>query len=100
MGNFPGGSAWAMARDIGDGYQLVTERTFKRLATGEIEQLAFEMDRLLRDVRGDQPSLDDLAAIQLRNRKMMRLNQALVVLRNYQQKNRRGPAGPPPPASG
>ncbi len=88
MGNFLGGSAWAMAHDIMGGFVLVTERTFSRMLPGEIDQLAFEMDRALREVRGDQAPLDDLAAIQQRNRKIQRVNSALIILRAHRQKRR------------
>lgn len=90
---FPGGSAYAMAKDIAEGYLLVTERTFGRLLPGELDQLAFEMERALRDIRGNQPSIDDLTAVKLRNRKIQRLNGATVMLRSYQQ--RRGHRGMP-----
>lgn len=79
-----------MARDIGEGYHLVTERTFKKMSRGEIDLLAQEIDHALRDVRGEQPASEDLAAVQLRNRRIQRLNTALLVLRNYQAKSRRG----------
>ena len=88
MGNFLGGSAWAMARDIMEGFILVTERTFARMLPNELDQLAFEMDRALREVRGDQPALDDLAAIQQRNRKISRVNSAMIILRAHRQKRR------------
>jgi hypothetical protein len=88
MANYMGGSAWAMARDIMEGFILVTERTFARMLPTELDQLAFEMDRIMRDVRGDQPSLDDLPAIQQRNRKISRLNTALMILRAHRQKRR------------
>ncbi|MCZ7651550.1 MAG: hypothetical protein M5U13_10510 [Thermoanaerobaculia bacterium] len=95
MASFPGGSAWAMAKDIAEGYVLCTERTFQRFAASELDQLAFEIDRMQRDVRGNQPPLDDLPAIQLRNRKLQRLTGAISMLRAYQQRMRRGkPAGP------
>ena len=57
---FPGGSAYAMVRDVAEGYLLVTERTFKMMSRPELDQLTFEIDRHLRELRGDQPSLDDL----------------------------------------
>jgi hypothetical protein len=88
VGNFMGGSAWAMARDIMEGFILVTDRTFARMLPSELDQLTFEMDRVMRDVRGEQPALDDLPAIQLRNRKISRLNTALMILRSYRQKRR------------
>jgi hypothetical protein len=80
---FPGGSAYAMTRDIAEGYTLVTERTFRSLTAADLDKLVFEMDRHLRELRGDQPSLDDIPAIQLRNRRIQRLNQALLVLRSF-----------------
>lgn len=72
----------------GGGFLLVTERTYQRFAVEELDQLAFELDRLLRDLRGEQPALDDLPAIQQRNRKLQRLNSALSMLRGFQQRAR------------
>jgi hypothetical protein len=88
MGNFMGGSAWAMAQQIGDGFILVSERTYKRLERVELEKLAFEMDKLLREIRSEQPALDDVPAIQHKNRKMSRLTGALSQLRAYQMRLR------------
>jgi hypothetical protein len=85
---FPGGSAYAMVRDVAEGYLLVTERTFKTMTRAELDQLTFEIDRHLRELRGDQPALDDLAAIQLRQRRMQRLNSALAMVRGFRQKQK------------
>ncbi len=85
-----GGSAFSMAKDIAEGYHLVTERTFKNMSRGEVEQLAFELDRCLREIRAEQPPLDDLDLIKSRNRRIQRLNQASLVLRNHQHKIRKG----------
>ncbi|HSM50172.1 MAG TPA: hypothetical protein VLA75_02085 [Thermoanaerobaculia bacterium] len=100
MASFPGGSAWAMAKDIAEGYVLCTERTFQRFAAGELDQLAFEIDRMQRDVRGNQPALDDLPALQVRNRKLQRLSGAIAMLRAYQQRARRGRTATPPSGGG
>lgn len=88
MGSFPGGSAYAMARDIAEGYFTVTERTFQRMGRGDLDKITFEIDRLLREVRGNQPDLDDLPAIQTRNRKIQRINTALMILRAYRLKRK------------
>jgi len=84
----PGGSAFNFARDIGEGFQVVTERTFKGLTRPEMDQLAFEIDRALREIRGEQPPVDDLPMIQAKNRKIQRLNGALTMMRSYRQKVR------------
>ena len=85
---FPGGSAYAMARDVGEGFLLVTERTFKTMSRSDLDQVVFEMDRYLRELRGDQPAIDDLPAVQLRQRRMQRLNSALSMLRSYRMKHK------------
>lgn len=85
---FPGGSAYAMARDVGEGYLLVTERTFKTMSRSDLDQIVFEMDRYLRELRGDQPAIDDLPAVQQRQRKMQRINSALSMVRGYRMKHK------------
>jgi hypothetical protein len=84
--SIPGGSAFGYARDIAEGYQVVTERSFKGLTRPEMDQLAFEIDRALREIRAEQPALDDLPTIQAKNRKIQRLNGALMMMRTYRQK--------------
>jgi hypothetical protein len=67
---------------------LLTERSFKTLTRADLDQLVFEIDRHLRELRGDQPALDDLPGIQLRQRRMQRLNSALMMLRGYRQRQK------------
>jgi len=86
--SFPGGSAYAMARDIAEGYSTVNERTFKNMVRADLDQLTFEMDRHLRELRGEIPAQDDTPALQHRNRRIQRLNTAMVVLRSYRQKRK------------
>lgn len=85
---FMGGSAYAMAHQIGDGYILLTERTFARMLPPELDKLAFEMERLMREVRADQPDLADIPAIQKRNRKITRLQGALTMLQSYRMRRK------------
>jgi hypothetical protein len=82
----PGGSAFGYARDIAEGFQVVTERSFKGLTRPEMDQLAFEIDRALRDIRAEQVATDDLPMIQAKNRRIQRLNGAMTMMRGYRQK--------------
>jgi hypothetical protein len=84
----PGGSAFGYARDIGEGFQVVTERSFKGLSRAEMDSLAFEIDRALRDIRAEQVAVDDLPMIQAKNRRIQRLNGALMMMRSYRAKAR------------
>ena len=77
---FLGGSAYAMARDVSEGFILLNANLLKRMSAEELRQLRFEVDRLLNSVRGDQPSMDNMLAIQTRNRKISRLNSAVFMI--------------------
>ncbi len=85
---FSGGSAYSMARDIAEGYSTVNERTFKNFLRSDLDHLTFELDRHLRELRGEIPAQDDTPALQQRNRRIQRLNTAIVVLRSYRQKSK------------
>jgi hypothetical protein len=85
---FPGGSAYAMARDVAEGYLLVTERTFKTMSRSDLDQIVFELDRHLRELRGEQPPLDDIPALQQRQRRIQRINNALMIVRNYRMRQK------------
>ena len=89
VSGFPGGSAWAMARDIADGYILVTARTFQRMQKAQINTLVAEINRRLRDTRSQQPDLSDSQALRLRNTQIQRLNGALRIVQGM-GKNLRG----------
>ncbi len=86
MANFMGGSAFAMVQQISEGYILVTERTFKRLKKHELDKLRFELDRLMRSIRADQPDLEDQKAVKLRNRKIQRLKTTHMMMRSYRKR--------------
>jgi hypothetical protein len=89
MSKFAGGSAYAMARDIGEGYVTVTDRTFRLMTPGEMQQLEFEIDRFLRELRGSQSPADELRVVQARNRKIQRLTSATMIARVFRQKTKR-----------
>jgi hypothetical protein len=88
VGTFPGGSAYSMVRDVAEGHLMVTERTLKNLDPPDLNTLSFELERHLREIRGEQPPLDDTTAVQQRNRRIQRINAAHMILRSYRMKNR------------
>lgn len=88
MSNFAGGSVYSMVQGIASGTLLVTEKTYKRLTTAELQQLAFELDRQIRLTRSEQPPLDDNQAVQLRHRTIQKLTAALMMLRSHQQRRK------------
>jgi len=86
VSGFGGGSAWSMARDIADGFVAVTERTYRQLEVAQMGQLGHEIERMLRELRGGATSNESNAEVQSRQRRIQRLNSALMMMRAYRQK--------------
>ena len=80
MGNFLGGSAYAMSRDIAEGFVLLNANLLKKFTAPELAQLRQQLEKVQKEVRAEQPSLDDIQAIQKRGRKISRISSALLVL--------------------
>ena len=89
MGGFMGGSAWAMTREISDGFVNVTDRTFKAFTVAEIMKLGHEIERLLRELRGGAVTDEPLPDVQKRQRRIQRLNSARTVMQAHRQRTRR-----------
>lgn len=89
MSKFMGGSAFTMTRDIAGGYVLATERTYRAMSPADMNQLSHEMERHLRELRGESTAHEDTQALQARQRRIQRLNSALTVLRAYRTKAKR-----------
>ena len=90
MGTCMGGSAPAMARQVCDGYTLLSAVSLKRLDLNQMKQLEFEIDKKLRNTRSDQPDLSDQQALQERNRRISRIEGQLRVLRHTIQQKKMG----------
>ncbi|MGV8039404.1 MAG: hypothetical protein AB2L07_04785 [Thermoanaerobaculaceae bacterium] len=89
MSPFMGGSAVAMAGQVADGYTLVTAVQLKRLTDPEMDQLLFELERILRDLRGTAIPLEDVAAIQTKNRKLARISGVVQQIQATRAQRRR-----------
>ncbi len=86
MSVFLGGSAYAMVRDISEGYIIATELTFRKFQPGDFQQFGFEAEKLLREIRGNVPPTGDVEATQKRHRRMQRLQQAVTIANNVRSR--------------
>ena len=80
MANYMGGSAPAMASQIGDGFILLNTNTLKGYLPGELTLLKIELEKLQREARAVVPPQDDALANQSRNRKINRLGSAIQLV--------------------
>lgn len=89
---YMGGSAYAMANSLMDGYILPSPVNLKRLSNEELRDLQFEIEKLLRDQRSIVPDQADTLALQKRNMRLLKLSQAMSVLQNFLSQRLRGRA--------
>ena len=90
MGTYVGGSAPSMARQVCDGFTLLSPVILKRLSLDQMTKLEFELDKRIRETRGEPMDLDDQPALQARNRRLSRIESAMRVLRHSMQQRRMG----------
>jgi len=88
MSGFLGGSAYNMAHEIAEGFIQVTDRTYRGMAAADLQRLAHEIDRHMRELRGEPTAGDDAPQLQARQRKLLRLRSALGILRACQNRRR------------
>jgi len=79
----------SMVKDIAEGYIIVSEYTFKKFQAPDLQAFLVETDKLMRDIRSVMPPPDDMDALQRKNRKLQRLNQALTIANAFRAKFRR-----------
>jgi len=78
--------AWKVAADLSEGYVTLNPVTLKKYERHEVDALAKELEKLARDLRSQAVPQDDAEASQTRNRKLLRLSQATVVLQNWRMR--------------
>jgi len=81
-----GGSAWKMAKDITEGYLTVNLSNLKKYTVADLRLLAFELGKYERSIRGETMDLEDMEAIKSRNRRLQRISQAMMVMRDFAQR--------------
>ena len=89
MSSFLGGSAYTMAHEIAEGFVQVTDRTYRGMAAADLQKLAQEIDRHMRELRGEPSATDGPVELQARQRKLLRLRGALSILRAHQSRSAR-----------
>jgi hypothetical protein len=72
-----------MAADLSEGYVTLNPVTLKKYEKHEIDALAKELEKVVRDTRSQVVPQDDAEASQTKNRKLLRLSQANVVLNSW-----------------
>jgi hypothetical protein len=79
-----------MANQICDGFTLMSQAVVKRLDLNQMKELEFQLDKRLRETRGEPMDLTDQDGVTKRNRRISRIEGALRVLRHTMQQRKLG----------
>jgi hypothetical protein len=80
--------AWKIASDVSEGYLTLNSVMLKKFEGHELVAVQTELERTAREIRGTLVPQDDLDATQKRNRKLLRISQAITVLQAFRIRGR------------
>ena len=84
--------AWKVAEDVAEGYFTLNPVTLKKYTLSEVNALQVELDKVTRETRSQLLPSEDSDAAQKRNRKLLRLSQAGLVLQTHKSRMGRSSA--------
>lgn len=82
------GNPVQFARDMADGYAMISPSSLKSLAVAEIKTIKQSIGIIQREIRAEQVSLEDVMAVKKKNMRLQRLNQALMLIENFCKRQR------------
>ena len=80
--------AWKIASDVSEGFLTLNGVMLKKYEAHELVALQAELDRSARELRGTVIPQDDADGNQKKNRKLLRISQAITVLQAYRIRGR------------
>jgi hypothetical protein len=80
--------AWKSASDVTEGFLTLNSVMLKKYEAHELVALQAELDRSARELRGTVVPPDDADASQKKNRKLLRISQAITVIQAYRTRGR------------
>lgn len=82
------GNPKQFARDVADGFFVFNKATCRQFAPAELRTLYRLLEQVVREIRGEQVPLDDVAQAQRRNMRLGRANNALLFIHNHAKRHR------------
>ena len=80
--------AWKTAADLAEGYLTLNSVMLKKFEAHELAALQAELERAARETRGTVVAQDDADASQKKNRRLLRISQALTVIQAFRVRGR------------
>ncbi len=85
---FRGKSMKAVAVDVAEGYVSVNPLFLKKFDKDMVKELYENLNKSLTSTRNEKIDLTDQSALRVRNMKLQRLHNAMIILRNIAREKR------------
>ena len=77
------GNPKKLAQDVANGFQQFSQASLRQYTGEDLKVIIFNLNFVLRDIRGKQISLEDVEALKDKNNKIRRITQALNIIQSF-----------------
>lgn len=83
-GNMPiAGNPKKLAQDVAHGFQQFTQASLRQYTVEDLRVILFNLNFVLRDLRGKQIPLEDIEGLKDKNNNLRRINQAINIIQSF-----------------
>ena len=77
------GNPKKLAQDVANGFQQFSQASLRQYTGEDLKVIIFNLNFVLRDIRGKQISLEDIEALKDKNNRIRRITQALNIIQSF-----------------
>ena len=77
------GNPKKLAQDVANGFQQFSQASLRQYTVEDLRVIIFNLNFVLREMRGKQISLEDIEALKDKNNKIRRINQAVNIIQSF-----------------
>jgi len=77
------GNPKKLAQDVANGFQQFSQASLRQYTGEDLKVIIFNLNFVLRDIRGKQISLEDVEALKDKNNRIRRITQALNIIQSF-----------------
>jgi hypothetical protein len=77
------GNPKKLAQDVANGFQQFTQASLRPYTIEDLKVLLFNLNFVLRELRGKQIPLEDIESLKDKNNRIHRINQAVNIIQSF-----------------
>ena len=77
------GNPKKLAQDVAHGFLQFTQGTLRQYTVEDLKVILFNLNLVLRELRGKQIPLEDIEGLKDKNNNMRRLTQAITIIQSF-----------------